>query len=68
MQLDPKLIYFDNAASSFPKPLPVIEAISNYLTNIAIAPHHSQHSLSNRSREVVDAATLEIADFFWNQI
>ena len=64
MQVNHQFVYFDNATSSFPKPLPVVDAMRKYLINIAVAPHHSQHSLSDKALAAVEDATLTIADFF----
>ena len=33
MQVNHQFVYFDNATSSFPKPLPVVDAMRKYLIN-----------------------------------
>ncbi|RLC79638.1 MAG: hypothetical protein DRI61_07440, partial [Chloroflexi bacterium] len=40
------MIYFDNAATSFPKPPQVAEAISHFLLHIGANPGRSGHRLS----------------------
>lgn len=57
-------IYLDNAATSFPKPPTVVEAISNYLNHYGASPGRSAHSLSVRAaREVFETRQL-VAGFF----
>ena len=58
------MYYFDNAATSFPKPSEVINAINECLTVYGVSPGRSGHSLSVRTaREVFETREL-IASFF----
>lgn len=58
------MIYFDNAATSFPKPKKVIEAVTDCLTNYCANPGRSGHQLAlNAGRAVYDTREA-IADFF----
>ena len=56
-----KVIYFDNAATSFPKPQPVIDAVMEYMTAIGANPGRSGHQLSVNAGEVVFSARQAIA-------
>jgi cysteine desulfurase / selenocysteine lyase len=58
------MIYFDNAATSFPKPPQVIDAAVEYMTRIGANPGRSGHSLSFRAGEIVFEARKKLAKFF----
>ena len=58
------MIYFDNAATSFPKPDSVINELNNYLLNIGANPGRSGHSLSVKAGEVVFNARKQLAGMF----
>ncbi len=57
-------VYFDNAATSFPKPESVISELNNYLLNIGANPGRSGHSLSIKAGEVVFGARKQLARMF----
>ncbi len=57
-------IYFDNAATSFPKPESVISEQNNYLLNIGANPGRSGHSLSVKAGEIVFKARKQLALMF----
>ncbi len=57
-------IYFDNAATSFPKPPTVIEAVTEYLTQIGGNPGRSGHALSIGAGEIVFNARELLAGLF----
>ncbi len=57
-------IYFDNAATSFPKPEIVIGKLNNYLINIGANPGRSGHSLSVKAGEAVFNARKQLAGLF----
>ncbi len=59
-----RIIYFDNAATSFPKPKCVIDAVIGCLNDYCGNPSRSSHSLSLRASEAVYAARCTVADFF----
>jgi len=56
------LIYLDNAATSFPKPLCVIEAVKDYLCNVGASPARSAHSLSIESGRILYEARVGLAE------
>ncbi len=64
---DPKpLIYCDSAATSFPKPAPVIEAMRDFLTNRAVNPGRSGFDLSLEAGRLVDRVRGRLDRFFNN--
>ncbi|MBQ8207968.1 MAG: aminotransferase class V-fold PLP-dependent enzyme [Clostridia bacterium] len=58
------MIYFDNAATSFPKPLSVYREVEHCIKNYCGNPGRGSHSLSRRSAEKVYETREKIADFF----
>jgi cysteine desulfurase/selenocysteine lyase len=54
-------IYFDNAATSWPKPDSMIEAISRFSTGVGANPGRSGHSMSVEAARIVYAAREAIA-------
>jgi len=58
------MIYFDNAATSFPKPPQVVEAISHFLTEIGASPGRSAHRLSIEAGRIVYDAREALAELF----
>jgi len=64
---DPKpLIYFDSAATSFPKPAPVVEAMREFLANRAVNPGRSGFDLSLETGGMVDEVRGRLDRFFNN--
>ena len=60
------LIYFDNAATSFPKPAPVIEAMAGFLSNRAVNPGRAGFDLSLEVGRLVDQVRNRFDRFFNN--
>lgn len=58
-----KVIYFDNAATSFPKPPGVGEAMKAFIETSAGNPGRGGHSLSREAERVVDSARRRLARF-----
>lgn len=58
------IIYFDNAATSFPKPECVTDAVVNYMTQIGANPGRSGHKLSIEAGQIVFKARKSIATLF----
>ena len=56
------MIYFDNAATTYPKPACVIEEINFCLKKYCGNPGRSSHRLSVKSSEAIYSAREEIAD------
>ncbi|MEI7590328.1 MAG: aminotransferase class V-fold PLP-dependent enzyme [Deltaproteobacteria bacterium] len=56
-----KLIYFDNSATSFPKPREVILAMEDYFHNIGASPGRSGHRLSIASARIVMEARIALS-------
>lgn len=58
------MIYFDNAATTAPKPRMVTEAVTNAMTQLSANPGRSGHDLSVKTADMVYSCRSEIADFF----
>ncbi len=59
-----EIIYFDNAATSFPKPKSVIKAVNNCFESYCGNPSRSSHTLSLRASAAVYETRCKTADFF----
>lgn len=57
-------LYFDNAATSFPKPKQVYESMMSYMTKIGGNPGRGAHSASLNSDRLVFEARESLANFF----
>ncbi|MCX5877419.1 MAG: aminotransferase class V-fold PLP-dependent enzyme [Deltaproteobacteria bacterium] len=60
----PTPIYLDNAASSFPKPQEVTEAMHRLIQKISLSPGRSAHRFSLAASRVIFEARELVADFF----
>ncbi|MFA7383574.1 MAG: aminotransferase class V-fold PLP-dependent enzyme [Desulfurivibrionaceae bacterium] len=60
----PSPIYLDNAATSFPKPPEVAEAMHRLLREISLSPGRSAHRFSLAASRVIFTARELAADFF----
>jgi cysteine desulfurase/selenocysteine lyase len=58
------MIYFDQAASSFPKPKAVVDAVSKTLTEYAANPGRGGHQLAQQAAAVICETRVDLADFF----
>ena len=58
------IIYFDNAATSWPKPPETIAAMQNYLQNIGGSPGRSGHRLSIEAARIVFDTREKLAQLF----
>ncbi len=58
------MLYFDHAASSFPKPAQVGEAMKQAVDEFAANPGRGGHALSQKAGSIVKQARSEIAQFF----
>lgn len=58
------MIYLDYAATSWPKPPGVLEAMTDYLTVTSGSPARSAHSLSVAAGRTVQAVREDVADLF----
>jgi cysteine desulfurase/selenocysteine lyase len=57
------MIYFDNAATSFPKPAAVLDAVIKFSSAVG-NPGRSAHKFSLHSSELVFSARLAVAELF----
>lgn len=58
------MIYLDNAATSFPKPEAVYQAVDGFLRCVGASPGRSGHSLSIEAARTVYAAREALAEIF----
>ncbi|MDD3653426.1 MAG: aminotransferase class V-fold PLP-dependent enzyme [Desulfotomaculaceae bacterium] len=58
------MIYFDNAATSFPKPKAVIEAMENYFFNMGGTTGRSGHKMALEASELVFNTRESLAQLF----
>ena len=58
------MIYFDNAATSWPKPDAVLEAMSRFMTEVGASPGRSAHHLSVESGRIVYDTREALARLF----
>jgi cysteine desulfurase family protein len=59
-----KTIYLDNAATSFPKPPQVVEAMVHFMTEVGANPGRSGHRLSIEAERIVRRARESLARLF----
>jgi cysteine desulfurase family protein len=59
-----RFIYLDNAATSFPKPPQVTEAITHYMRDVGANPGRSGHRLSLEASRIVEHARESLATLF----
>lgn len=62
------MIYFDNAATTYPKPPPVIAAMSRALVRYGANPGRAGHAMSLETAEAVYNAREKCADFFGAEV
>lgn len=60
------MIYLDNAATSFPKPQRVIQAVAQYLNEIGGNPGRADHALARKASGLIDRTRRLLADLFGN--
>ena len=59
-----KLIYLDNAATSFPKPPQVVEAMVHFMNYVGANPGRSGHPLALEAQQIVQTARDNLARLF----
>ena len=55
------MIYLDNTATSWPRPLCVVEAMTDYLQNVGANPGRSGHRLSIEAARIVYGVREQVA-------
>lgn len=58
------MIYFDNAATTYPKPRAVYDAVLRAMTEAGGNPGRSAHRLSMAAADIIYDCRCELADFF----
>ncbi len=59
-----RLIYMDNAATSFPKPPQVMQAMVHFMEHVGANPGRSGHPLAREAGKIVDGARNSLARLF----
>ena len=59
-----KQVYLDNAATSFPKPACVVDAVTSAVKTLGGNPGRSSHSLARKTADAVFDTREAVADFF----
>lgn len=59
------MIYFDNAATTSPKPQNVIRSVNFAMGELSANPGRSGHRLSEKASNMVYSCRQKLADFFW---
>ena len=60
--MEKAIYYFDNAATSFPKPKEVIDAWVEYSTKIGASPGRGNYGLSIKGSELIDDSRKQVAN------
>lgn len=58
------MIYLDNAATSWPKPEIVYQAMDNFLRERGGNPGHGSHSIAAAAKQTIDDTRMRVARFF----
>ncbi len=58
------IIYLDNAATSWPKPASVAQAMADFMTFVGANPGRSAHRLSTAAAELVFDTRVLLAELF----
>lgn len=64
MSPNPASVYADNAATSFPKPREVIDAVSSVLGRVSLSPGRSAHQFSLECSRIIFDTREALAEFF----
>ena len=58
------MIYLDNAATSFPKPQAVYDAVYCFMTNVGASPGRGGYKKAIEAAEIVFDCRLNLANLF----
>jgi cysteine desulfurase family protein len=58
------MVYLDNAATTYPKPIPVIASMSRAMVNYGANPGRAGHKMSMETAQAVFNSRMKCADFF----
>ncbi len=59
-----RIIYLDNAATTFPKPRSVLEAMIETYSRLGVSPGRGSYDLAAEAEELVEATRRKVARFF----
>ena len=64
--MDKEIIYLDNAATTFPKPVSVLNEMIETYIRIGVSPGRGSYDLSGEAEEFVNGVRLQVSNFFGN--
>lgn len=53
-------VYLDNASTSYPKPMVVVDAIQKYITEAGCSPGRSGYALARKSEEIIGSSRKQL--------
>ncbi len=59
-----RLVYLDNAATTYPKPIAVLREAMETYARLGVSPGRGSHDLALQAGELVDGARAKVARFF----
>jgi cysteine desulfurase family protein len=59
-----RLIYLDNAATTFPKPRAMLDGMVERYAELGVSPGRGNHDLATRAGDLVEAVRAQVAAFF----
>jgi cysteine desulfurase/selenocysteine lyase len=59
-----RIIYFDNAATSFPKPSEVLDGMIDSYRRVGVSPGRGGYDLATEAEDLVTRTRLQVARFF----
>ena len=59
-----RIVYLDNAATTFPKPPGVLQGMVETYARIGVSPGRGNHDLATQAGDLVDATRARVARFF----
>ncbi len=59
-----RLVYLDNAATTFPKPAGLLAEMAETYARIGVSPGRGNHDLATRAGDLVDGVRARVARFF----
>jgi cysteine desulfurase family protein len=64
--MNKEIIYLDNAATTFPKPVSILNEMIETYIRIGVSPGRGSYDLSGEAEEFVNRVRLQVSNFFGN--
>jgi cysteine desulfurase/selenocysteine lyase len=64
--MNKEIIYLDNAATIFPKPLSILNEMMETYIRMGVSPGRGSYDLSVEAEEFVNGVRLQVSNFFGN--